>query len=195
MTATEPTIDSPVLVTASDTTPAAPAVWQDRLDDLRRKAPLRDLLPLEAAAGIAIPVRRGDKLLAFVPFMLHRRRPGGGVSLSPVIASVLIDYRTGRVVEFVDHTKRDSADARAEAGVFPHESLRGVPAGVYLERRTELTAGLSELMRLLSAREPLPTPLCERVAELFTQLVPPAALPAYRAAAPKFVERFVRTAP
>lgn len=158
---------------------------------VRRMPIVRQLIPMEAMLGWPIPVARRDGTAVKFPFvgMQHVRRDGVSAELFPPLASITLDWSTGRPVEYVDLRWQRPGGDLPWAGVaaqFPHEAVRG-PIADYLAKKERLYALTDAVLEAASAGRGVPGAEVTEYRELLATLVEPGLLPYYRAIAPKFV--------
>lgn len=172
----------------------------DLLAGLPRTPLFRSLVPLEAGVGwpIAKTRQRGDRRVVHLLVPLFGRQPspekGVVAVLYPPFATVRLDWKTGRVVEYrnlqaMGDWPIDTWDE--PAGTFPHEAAR-VPKREYVERRKALLRAYDELFESLSTGAPvLDEAWVRSFSALLGHLMEPSLLPYYRDLGPRFFAKFL----
>lgn len=166
-----------------------------------RAMPLfRQLVPMEAAVGWPIPVRRGagtGRFAVYLRLPLYGFRPVGGqdTELFPPFATLTLDWRSGQPVEYADlrFTRPWPVPERpVPVGAFPHAAVR-TSYGEYTADRERLLAGYDEMAGALGEGRAFTG--AEGFSALLRKLMEPGLEPYYRALAPRFLARFLGPGP
>lgn len=164
----------------------------ERLIEGVRRTPLfRQLVPMEAGIGWPIPVRKHASQAAplvclRLPLFGMCPAPGRGrttVALFPPFATVTLECRTGRAMEYVDLRFTQpwpATDPKTPAGYFPHDAAP-TDRTTYLARRRRLLELYDVVVQRLAERQDLDDTLLGEFRPLLRQLVEPPLEPYYRA--------------
>lgn len=171
--------------------------------NLRRTPLFRSLVPMEAGIGWPIPAvssRPGAERSVSMRFPLFGMQPvpdrGVSARLFPPFATVSLDWKTLRVVEYVDlRFKGLWPDAvwRQPAGTFPHPEVAGSRED-YARLRADVLDRYDELFDMISRdHEPSDEWVAGFGAHL-RRIVEPDLLPYFRELGPKFFAKYVGAA-
>nr|WP_062343178.1 hypothetical protein [Herbidospora sakaeratensis] len=165
--------------------------------ELRAMPLFRQSVPMESGLGWPIPVRHrpgwdGSVAGVFVriPLFGFRGRPTGGTDIYPFFATITVDWRTRRAVEYADlrYTRPWKPWNREPAGVFPHASLRGSKRA-YLEKRDALLSLYDEMLDGMLHDRPFGAG--DEFGRLLRELLEPPLERYYRLLGPAFFGRFL----
>ena len=161
------------------------------LRGVRTTAAFRQLIPQEAGVGWPLPQRRDDRVQLVLPFFgMPRSKERGAVPLHPPFATMTLDWKTARVVNYRDLSSEGLWETREAVGTFPHDAISGLRRRDYLDRRERLLAMYDELCVRLEARDQFEPAWTAAFSAHFSALVEPALLPYYRQLSGGFIERF-----
>ncbi|TVR74656.1 MAG: hypothetical protein EA415_05510 [Sphaerobacteraceae bacterium] len=161
-----------------------------------KRSPLgQQVIPLEAAIGWPVPLRKGDQVYVRVPFFTKRDNPAGGAEIYPPSALVTLRWATAIPVEYVSFSFStpwtfDQPEPGTPIGRFPHPAVE-VTAREYLAMRHELLSMYDELLDTLVERGPISGEWASRFGDLLGKVVEPSLEPYYRDLAPRFFDRFI----
>lgn len=176
-----------------------PATRTGKLGAAVRRMPIaRQVIPMEAMLGWPIPIGRNGRQYVKFPFVGMRpvRQPGVTALLFPPVATITVDWVTGRPVEYADLTYQrpnPELDWTAQAGTFPHPGVQG-KVGDYLAAKDRLFELTDTVLDAGARGQGVPGAVASEYVALLAKLVEPDLVPFYRAIAPRFTERFA-TAP
>jgi hypothetical protein len=165
-----------------------------------RKMPLfRQLVPMEAAIGWPMPLRKEQngitKVYVTFPFFGMTPKPDKGLTiLYPPFATLTVDWATLVPVEYVSlrfNNPWPEERWEGEVGTFPHPAVASMTTAEYKIKRSELLAMYDEMFSRLGQNQPFPAEWKTRFSNLLRLLMEPSLEPYYRALAPKFFERFL----
>ncbi|ETK35227.1 hypothetical protein [Microbispora sp. ATCC PTA-5024] len=161
-----------------------------------RATPLfRQLVPMESGVGWPIPVRHRPgwdgttKVFLRLPLFGMRTVPGGGTHLYAPFATLTVEWRTGRPMEYCDlRYTRPWPVRRDPVGTFPHEAVRG-PVEAYRADRERLLLLYDELAGCLADDRPFDAEA--EFSALLRRLMEPPLEPYYRLLGDRFCTRFL----
>jgi len=162
-----------------------------------RQMPLfRQLIPLEAAIGFPLPLRKEGKVYLTLPiFGLGTVSQPGKTPLFPPLAIATIDWSNQIPVEYINLRFRHPApelDWTAQVGTFPHAAVAQISVGEYRQLKQELFSIYDEMLDRLVQQQPINPERSQRFTELLNLLIEPALKPYYCALNSKFGDRFLR---
>ena len=166
----------------------------DLIKQVRKMPFFQQLVPLEAAIGFPLPIRKAGKVYLTLPiFGLGSNSKPGETPVFPPLALVTIDWSNQIPVEYLNLRFRNPApelDWTTRVGTFPHPAVAQMNVGEYRQLRQELMGLYDEMGDRLLQQEPISLGSSQRFAELFNLLLEPALKPYYRVLNPKFCDRF-----
>ena len=172
-----------------------PSKTEQLMKEIRRQPIFRQLIPMEAAVGWPIPVRRDGAVYVTLPFYGYSRtKEKGRTMLYPPLATITLAWSNQKPVEYVNLRFRNPQPALkwdAQVGVFPHSAVAGLTVGQYLEKRGELLAMYDEMLETLAGGGGFSDEWTARFGALLRRLMEPSLEPYYRALAPGFFDRFL----
>jgi hypothetical protein len=164
------------------------------MKDVRTMSIFQQLIPLEAAIGWPIPLRKDGKVYIILPFYGCTAQKQGQTLLFPPFATLTIDWRNLVPVEYVNLRFRNSAPElnwAEQVGTFPHPEIAQATKKEYLEKRHELLAMYDEMFDSLAQNTVLSPAWEQQFREHLHFLIEPALAPYYRVLGSKFFERFL----
>lgn len=172
----------------------------EAMANVRRTPLFRSLVPMEAGVGWPIPVvpsgrLDGDAVTMKLPLfgMQPAPEPGVAAHLYAPFATVSLDWKTLRIVEYVDLRHKGvwpDAVWEQSVGSFPHDAV-SVSRGEYLARRAALLDRYDELFGMLAQRREPSVEWSQDFADLLAALVEPGLLPFLRQLGPKFFTKYL----
>jgi len=163
------------------------------MQDVRKMPLFHQVIPLEAAIGWPIPLRKEGKVYVTLPFYGCTPQKGQTL-LFPPFSTLTLNWANLMPVEYVNLRFRNPApnlNWEGQIGTFPHEAIAQITRGEYLEKRRELLAMYDEMFVMLIEGVSFSTDWYDRFNEQLRLLIEPALEPYYRALAPKFCDRFL----
>jgi hypothetical protein len=118
----------------------------------------------------------------------------GGGRVYPPLALITVDWRSGRVVQYVNlrlFNPWPTADWETQVGTFPHPAVAQLSRAEYRQQVTALLTMYDEMLDTLALNGALPPFWMAQFSALLRQLLEPSLEPYYRALAPKFFERLL----
>ena len=187
---TNTVLKSPTLATAEQ-----PQLGKTELllQDVRKMPLFRQIVPLEAAIGWPIPLRKDGKVYITLPFYGCTPKKGQ-TSLFPPFATLTLDWANLMPVEYVNLRFRNPAldlNWEGQIGTFPHPAIAQITRGEYLEKRRELLAMYDEMFDNLSQNTPFTLEWNQQFSETLRLLIEPSLEPYYRVLGGKFFDRFL----
>lgn len=160
-----------------------------------RKTPMfRENIPMEAAIGLPIPLRKAGKLYLILPCYGALPKVEDNIPLYPPFATITVDWSSQIPVEYINLRKNNPAPElqwSEQVGTFPHEAIRNMKVKEYIEKRRELLAMYDEMFDILSGDNSFSQEWTSRFRSLLSILIEPSLEPYYRALAPKFFSHFL----
>lgn len=163
------------------------------LEDVRKMPIFRQLIPLEAAVGWLIPLRKEGKVYVTLPFYGCSPQKGQNL-LFPPFATLTLNWANLVPVEYVNLRFRNPApnlNWEGQIGTFPHEAIAQMTRGEYLEKRRELLIMYDEMFDNLLQNNPFTPDWNQKFSGNLRLLIEPALEPYYRVLGEKFFERFL----
>ena len=152
------------------------------MQDVRKMPLFRQLIPLEAAVGWPIPLRKEGKVYVTLPFFGCSPQKGQTL-LFPPFATLTLNWANLMPVEYVNLRFRNPApdlNYSGQVGTFPHPAIAQITRGEYLEKRRELLAMYDEMLDNLLQNNPFTPDWNQRFSETLRLLIEPSLEPYYR---------------
>ena len=161
------------------------------LRGIRTTAAFRQLVAQEAGIGLPMPERRDGRVQLLLPFFgMPRPKERGAVPLHPPFATMTIDWKTARIVNYRDLVSEGLWETREPVGTFPHDAIADLTRRDYLDRRERLLAMYDEMCTRLETHDQFEPSWTGAFSAHFSTLVEPPLLTYYRQLSGGFIERF-----
>ncbi len=161
------------------------------LRGVRTTAAFRQLIPQEAGVGWPLPQRRDGRVQLVLPFFgMPKPKDRGAVPLHPPFATMTIDWKTARVINYRDLVSEGLWETREPVGTFPHDEIAELRRKDYLDRRERLLAMYDEMCARLETHDQFEPNWTAAFSAHFSALVEPSLLPYYTRLSGGFIQRF-----
>lgn len=161
------------------------------LRGIRTTAAFRQLIPQEAGVGWPLPQRRDGRVQLLLPFFgMPRPKERGAVPLHPPFATMTIDWKTARVVNYRDLASEGLWETREPVGTFPHVEIAELRRRDYLDRRERLLAMYDEMCTRLETNDQFEPSWTGAFSAHLSTLIEPSLLPYYQQLSGGFIQRF-----
>jgi hypothetical protein len=163
------------------------------MHEVRRMPLYRQLVPAEAGVGWPLARQRADRPYVALPFfgMPPSATPGES-QLYPPFATITLDWQTGKPVSYTDlHASALWPPVTVPVGTFPHDEIRRLTRGQYLELREELLRLCDQVLGSFAGLARFPPESAARYRKLWRVLMEPSLEPYYRHLAPGFSGRLL----
>ncbi|MCD4720207.1 MAG: hypothetical protein K8S13_10170 [Desulfobacula sp.] len=165
------------------------------IDGIQKTAFYRQLVPMESGVGWPIPLRKDGRVYIILPlFGIHKVKERDKTALFPLFATITLDWKTQKPVEYVDLSFRTNWPKETwekEAGYFPFPETAPLTIGEYKEKRKKILNMYDEMFNLLAENRSFALGFKEEFSSLLRILMEPCLEKYYRALAPKFFNHFL----
>lgn len=168
---------------------------QDFLKQINTNSAVRENIPMGLGMGFPVLSIKDDRLLVTVFYYRSVLRPEDQTLLMPPEYLLTFDYPSGKLTSFENlrlDTRYSKTDFDKPLGTFRHEAVKHLDRSEYKQAKEELYDTLNKLIAFLGDEGKFTQKDESSLIKLYSMMAEPPLYPFYKAASPKFFERYIK---